>query len=252
MPKRLNAGTIKASVDLVGSLAFIAACGAIVWSVAVRRPAPPAAGVGVAAPAQAKARPPAPLPAEPVSLDGAILRGDPKAKVAVIEYSEFQCPYCGKFAQETMPALAARYVDSGKVLWAFRHFPLEQIHPNALRAGMAGECAARQGKFWQIHDVLFRNQAKLDEANLDGYVKALGLKTEDFEACMKGPAESEVRADMRAAQALGVTGTPTFLLGRVELDGRVKVLNRFSGALPLERFAQALDPLLFEKQTDSR
>ena len=103
--------------------------------------------------------PPAPpLPKDPVDLAGAILAGNPSAHVAMIEFSDFECAFCGRFTRDTEPTLWHEYVDSGQLLVAFRHLVLEERHPHALRAAEAGECANRQGQFWPMHDVLFHNQ----------------------------------------------------------------------------------------------
>lgn len=242
-----RAGFTKSALDVLGSVAFIAACAAIAWS-AVKRPvvltSSPAAANG---PTRPKARPDMPLPAEPVSLAGAILEGNRQASIAVIEYSEFQCQYCGKFATETLPALKKKYIDSGKVLWVFRQFPLERIHPNALRAGAAGECAARQGKFAEMHASLFANQNDLTAERIDAHVTALGLDATDFASCMSGPGEAKVRADMQTGQSLGVTGTPTFLIGHVQPDGAVRVTRRLFGAASVAAFEQEIDAQLVTK-----
>jgi protein-disulfide isomerase len=103
-----------------------------------------------------EARPAPPLPTEPVSLDGAALKGSSSANIAIIEYSDFQCPYCAKFVRDTFPLLNRRYIETGKVLFAFRHLPLDNIHSLAHRAAENAECARQQGKFWEMHDALSR------------------------------------------------------------------------------------------------
>ena len=246
-----NGGSLKTGLDALASVAFIAACAAIVWSIILgRTSSAPAAVAAARNAAAAPARPAPPLPAEPVSLDGAVLRGNPKAKVAVIEYSEFECPFCGKFARETLPDLEKKYIGPGKVLWAFRHFPLEKIHQNALRAGIAGECAGRQDKFWPMHDLLFKNQTQLESASLSEYARTLGLDFRQFDACMKesgaASAEAKIRTDIQTAGPLVITGTPTFFTGRVQANGSVRLGRRLTGALPVNDFETEIDKELAE------
>jgi len=182
------------------------------------------------------------LPPEPVSLEGAAIRGSRAAKVAIIEHSDFQCPYCGRFAREILPELEKGYVATGKVLLAFREFPLT-IHPFAEKAAEAAECAGRQGKFWEMHDRLFVKQ-QLDPPSLEAHAKALHLSPGVFDTCLAGEAADKVRQDTEAGKALLVTGTPTFFVGTIQPDGRVKVLQRVSGALPLAQFGAALDRII--------
>lgn len=190
-------------------------------------------------------RPPEPkLPTVPVSLDGAKLRGSQTAKVAIIEYSDFQCPYCGRFARETLPTIERDYVDSGKVLFAFRQFPLETIHSSALGAAEATECASRQNQFWQMHDLAFADQTHLDADTFAARAKKLFLDTTAFQSCLKTEAAERVHDDAKTGGPFGVTGTPTFILGTVQLDGQFKAVKRLSGALSVPDFKVALDEIL--------
>jgi protein-disulfide isomerase len=188
-------------------------------------------------------RPAPPLPSEPVSLAGAQTAGSQTAKVALVVYSDFQCPFCGKFARETLPAIQEQYVRTGKVLFAFRQFPLP-IHSFAEKAAEGALCAGQQGKFWAFHDDMFANQQALDPQSLQERARQLGLRTDAFTACLEGKAAISVQADKKAAEPFGVTGTPTFLAGPILKDGRVRVSERFSGALPLAQFQTVLDGLL--------
>ncbi|MCC7107725.1 MAG: thioredoxin domain-containing protein [Deltaproteobacteria bacterium] len=143
-------------------------------------------------------------------------KGAAGAKVRVVEFADFQCPYCSR-AAETMHALAKRYGD--RVEFAYRHFPLRSIHPDADRAAQAAQCAARQGKFWEMHDKLYGAQSSLDDEAIVGHGKELGLDTAKLEGCMKnGEAAAEVEADLQKASELGVEGTPSFFInGRPHL-----------------------------------
>ncbi|HUL71729.1 MAG TPA: thioredoxin domain-containing protein [Vicinamibacterales bacterium] len=188
--------------------------------------------------------PAAPLPREPLTVTTLPGEGSPKAKVAVIEFSDFQCPYCGKFAREIQPELEKRYVEPGKVRWLFRHFPLEQIHPFAMKAALAAICADQQGQFWAMHNALFARQAQLDEASVRERARNLKLDAKRFDTCLQNPVTAQVRADTLEGNALSVSGTPTFFIGTVQPDGRVKVVQRLTGARPADQFAKVLDEVL--------
>lgn len=230
------AGRWMARVDAIASCAMILASIAILFVIFTRPTERTAAH-----PTQ-----PAPIPSAPVSLEGAAVRGDPKARLVIIEYSEFQCPYCASFARETLPTLLRDYVDSGKVRLAFRHLPLEQIHPLAMKAAEAGECARRQGKFWAMHDYLFNRSGPLEPNRLDGAARAVGMEDTLLSTCLQaGDAAGHVREDLAIARTLRVTGTPTFFFGLALTDGRVLVRRRLSGAPPLSAFVAALSAMPF-------
>jgi len=169
--------------------------------------------------------------------------GDAKAQVAVVEFSDFQCPYCRKHEQSTMPMLREQYVNSGKVRYFFLDFPLT-FHPHALEAAIAGACAQRQNAFWQMHDRLFENQNQLGP---DLYLKLsdeAGLDKPKFQACL---ADAKVKREVAERVALGeragVQGTPAFLIGRLT-DGVLTDTRAVSGARSFEDFQKVLDQYL--------
>lgn len=129
-------------------------------------------------------------------------------------------------------------------IMAFRHFPLDKIHPSALIAGAGAECAARQDRFWELHDRLFRLSPPFTVAAVKAAAEAVALDSTRFSTCMAGEGLARVREDMASAQRLGITGTPTFFIGGVQPDGRVKVRYWLSGARPLAQFSNILDSLL--------
>jgi protein-disulfide isomerase len=237
-------------LDTLATVVFIVACAAgTTWIVRdlLAGPARVAATSRVPPPgARTPPRPttPPPIPAEPISLEGALRKGNAQAPVALVIYSDFQCPYCGRFAQDTWPSLDTKYVRSGKVQVAFRHFPLETIHPFALGAAEAAECAGQQGQFWPMHDLLFANQKSLATSDLSAYAERLKLTGPAFQSCLSGATAAKVRSDAATGAAIGVTGTPAFLIGRLHADGRVRVLDRLSGARPLADFERPLDKAL--------
>lgn len=184
------------------------------------------------------------VPSAPISLAHAPFEGESKAAVAVIAFSDFECPYCGRFARETLPALRAKYIATGQIRFAFRNLPLTAIHKSAERAAEAAECASRQDEFWPLHDRLFERQEDLAEASLFQAAAGVGLDLDDFKSCMNGEAKPYVAADITLAKSLGITGTPTFLIGRVQPDGQLKVQSVMSGARPLEEFTAKIDQAL--------
>jgi protein-disulfide isomerase len=183
------------------------------------------------------------MPIQPMSLTGAQILGSAAAKVGLVVYSDFQCPFCGKFARETLPAIQVQYVKSGKVLLAFREFPLP-MHQFAQKAAEAAECAGRQGKFWPFHDELFSVPQALDPASLKERAQRLGLEPKSFATCFDGQTSALIQSSKAEAEPLGVVGTPTFLAGPILNDGRVKVSQRFSGALSIAEFQTILDRLV--------
>ncbi len=158
-------------------------------------------------------------------------RGPTDARVTIVEFSDFQCPYCGA-AFGTVEQLMQQY--AGKVKLVFRQFPLP-IHPQAEKAAEASLCAADQNKFWEFHDLLFRNQKKLDPSDLKAYAASAGLDGPKFAQCLdSGDKKKQVDFDLAAGQAAGVNGTPAFFINGVFLNG----------AMPIEEFKKVIDPEL--------
>src|SRR3989344_1385797 len=163
--------------------------------------------------------------------DDAVL-GNKNAPVTIIEFSDYQCPFCGRHFTQTYPQLKKDYVDTGKIKIVFRDFPLNSIHPNAQKAAEASECAEDQGKFWEMHDTLFENQQLLGIENLKGYAKQLGLNENEFNDCLdSGKYSAEVSKDTQDAASAGGIGTPFFVVGGTPL----------SGAQPFSSFQQVIE-----------
>ena len=229
-----------AAVDL----AFIAAATALVYGVFFKeaRVLPQIeAKAGAAEGARARREPP--LPTEPISLNGMQLRGIESARVILIEYGDYQCPYCGRFARETQPALEEKFVRTGKVRLAYLHLPLPN-HALAQKAAEGAECAGAQGRFWEMHGRLFEEPRRLTEPDLVAHARALGLDGKAFDACLGGRMVDKVRADASLAREHEVSATPTFFVGAVRSDGRVRVVQRLSGAQPPAAFEAALEKVL--------
>ncbi len=189
--------------------------------------------IEIAAAPAAPSRPPRPNRPDPerdyeVELGDAPTKGPEDALVTIVEFSDFQCPFC-KRVSPTLARIESEYGD--KVRLAFKHMPLS-IHPQAPQAHAASEAAHRQGKFWEMHDRIFENQRDLSVATLEKHARAIGL---DMDRYAKDVADPEVKkkidADMREASRLNVGGTPAFFI-----NGRF-----LSGAQPFERFKVAID-----------
>ncbi|MDB6101249.1 MAG: oxidoreductase [Gammaproteobacteria bacterium] len=170
-------------------------------------------------------------------------QGDAAAGVVIVEFADFQCPYCRSYAAATMAAINDKYVHTGKVRYVFVNFPLDG-HPRAPELAVAGECARRQGKFWALHDELFL-RLKPDDRHLVRHAAAnIGLDSPTFERCLKDPGVRQgIQVGQRLGERLGVQGTPWFFIGRVEANRWTEVTHVF-GARPLEEFEKILAPLL--------
>jgi protein-disulfide isomerase len=179
-----------------------------------------------------------------VSLSDDPIKGDPNAPVTIVEFSDFQCPFCARFFDQTLPQIQQDYIDTGKVKLVYRDFPIESIHANAKAASMAAECADDQKMFWQYHDKLFEGQtqwARLSAEDASNtfkqYASELDLVTDDFNTCLDSAKySSEINEDFQNGENYGVTGTPAFFIGN-DKDGYVTVI----GAKPYSSFQQVID-----------
>jgi protein-disulfide isomerase len=152
-----------------------------------------------------------------ITADPSRLRGSPDAPVTIVEFSDFQCSYC-QAAQKTLKELLDKY--TGKVRLGFRDFPLKQIHPQAQQAAEASRCAGEHGKFWEYHDLLYANQAKLDFSGLTEDARAAGLDVQAFSLCLaSGKFKAPIESDLQAGTISGVSGTPAFYINGVPLSG---------------------------------
>ncbi|HUF10829.1 MAG TPA: DsbA family protein [Rhodothermales bacterium] len=171
--------------------------------------------------------------------------GAQTSPLTIVEFSDFQCPYCGRYSRDTYPALKEKYVDQGTLKYVFMDYPLPN-HPLAPKAAEAAHCADEQGQFWEMHDVLFANQNNLAEALLPGYATAIGLDETKFAECLdSGKYAAKVEVGKVEAQRLRIRGTPSFGLGYSSLDGTsVRVVRLIRGAQPLAAFEAGIEELL--------
>jgi protein-disulfide isomerase len=191
--------------------------------------------------------PPPPVPNLPIRMEDAAALGAGGARVLLVMFSDFECPFCRAFALNTLAALDREYFQTGRVRLIFRHLPLEAIHPQALGAAVAAECARRQGKFWEMHDALIAAERhEFDDASITGKAGTIGLDLAAFASCAASDGQTAVRRDLEEAGRFGLTGTPGFIIGAVEADGSVVSRRRLSGAKPTDSFRAALDEVLAE------
>jgi protein-disulfide isomerase len=184
------------------------------------------------------------LPSQLISVEGRPRRGSGNARVAIIEYADFQCPYCGAFARNTLPSLTGHYIEAGKAFLVFKHLPLPRLHQFALGSAQAAECAGQQSKFWDMYDALFASQAHLDREGITATAEALRLDDQQFSRCIDGAPAAAIQDDVHEASVLGLTATPSFLVGMVDASARVKPISIISGSRPFADFAHAIDQAL--------
>jgi protein-disulfide isomerase len=165
-----------------------------------------------------------------------------RASIVLVEFSDYECPFCGVYARDTYPKIRSELVDKGKLTYVSMAFPLERIHPNARPASEAAECASQQGRFWPMHERLFG--APRGELNVTHFAKsaqAIGLDLERFKSCLSGETPSSVAAEIAEARRLSVNSTPTFFVGTVRTDGSIELKRRIKGAASFETIIEAID-----------
>ncbi len=182
-----------------------------------------------------------------ISADNDPIIGNPDAKISIIEFSDFQCPFCARFHVQTLPLILEEYIDEGKVNLVFRDFPIQSIHPNAFPASVAAECANEQGKFREMHDKLFDNQNQWNRQQtadavlmFNQYAEEIKLDQEKFESCLSnGKYIDEIKKDLEDGRDYGVSGTPGFFIGNDKI-GYVEL----KGAQPFDSFKKVIDAQL--------
>jgi protein-disulfide isomerase len=153
-----------------------------------------------------------------VAMARGVTKGDADAPITIVEFGDFQCPSCGAFGQQVKPQVDLSFLTSGQAKFVFYDFPLVSIHPNAFLAARAARCAEDQGKFWEYHDELFRQQARWSAqpspaGAFEGYAGDIGLDKGDFGSCLNSDRHAAlVTANMQLGQVMGVSGTPTILI----------------------------------------
>ena len=182
-----------------------------------------------------------------VSTDDDPVRGNQDAPITIVEFSDFQCPFCARFQIQTLPLILEQYVETGKVKFVYRDFPIQNSHPNAMPAAAASECAHEQNKYWEYHDILFENQGVWNKVEVTSaitvfkeFAAELDLNQDQFNNCLdSGKYIEEINNDLKDGRNYGITGTPGFFIGNEE-TGFVKL----NGAQPFEAFKSIIDSQL--------
>jgi protein-disulfide isomerase len=186
----------------------------------------------------AAAAPSAPSPSPSVPnidmvalMDDDVVKGDPNAPVTIVEWSDFECPFCARFYEQTLGQITTEYIDTGKVKLVYRDFPLS-FHTQAQKAAEAAECAKDQNKFWEMHDKLFESGVSGGVESFKQYAADIGLNTATFNSCLdSGEKAAEIKKDMDDGTAVGIRGTPGFII-----NGQL-----VSGAQPFENFKSVIE-----------
>ena len=164
-------------------------------------------------------------------IDDDAIKGDADSPVTIVEWSDYECPFCTKFYDQTFSQINEEYIKTGKVKFIYRDFPLG-FHKNAQKAAEAAECAGEQGKYFDMHDALFENGVTGGVSSFKQFAADIGLDTDDFNDCLdSGEMASEVAKDLADGSAAGITGTPGFII-----NGQL-----VSGAQPFSVFKQVID-----------
>jgi len=192
---------------------------------------------------------PAPQPGAPAAPERVKLKvgkefalGKSDAPLVMVEYTDYQCPFCNRFHTTTFPELKKQYIDTGKIRFISRNYPLS-FHPHAMKAAQAVLCAGDQGKFWQLKDALMTNSAKMSPELITSLARDASLDMGAFQACLDGGKhDAEIKAGIAAAEGVGINGTPSFVLGR--MNGEYLEGYKIVGAQPFASFDAVAKELL--------
>ncbi len=192
---------------------------------------------------RSRARRPAKVTAE-VSVSGKPSLGRDDASVTMVEFSDYQCPFCKRHFLTVLPIIKKEYIDTGKVRYVFRDFPIASLHPQAKKGHEAAYCAGEQNKYWEMHDTLFKNSKDFSAPALKRYAQEIGLDGDKFNNCLQsgkyaGRIEKEIAEGVKA----GVRGTPSFFIGPSGSGERITG-TMVRGAQPLNRFRQVIENVL--------
>jgi len=172
--------------------------------------------------------------------------GSQDARIAIVEFSDYQCPYCKRFQTEVFPELNKEYIDSGKIAFVYKDLPLP-FHANSKSAAVAANCANEQNDYWGYQEALFDDQAALGRNHYLDLAKQHKLDTAKFSACLDDKKQiEEIDNDLAYGGSLGVDGTPSFFIGKIDQSDRIVAARLVVGAQPLPVFKQLIDGLLIK------
>ncbi len=189
-----------------------------------------------------------------ISLKGSPTQGSLAAKVTLVEFTDYQCPFCSRHKNQTSPQIISEYVLPGKVRYVLREFPLANIDSRATKASQGALCAGEVGgedKYWELHTALFANQKKLSDDDIYGYAEAAGVDMGAFKVCYVADKFAEkIKFDLAEGQKAGIRGTPSFLLGLTDPDNPDKLMatKYIRGAQPFAAFQKEIDAMLNQKE----
>jgi protein-disulfide isomerase len=223
----------KTVLDSAASVSMLSASAALLW-ITLGRPALPPAPTSAAAGVENL---------EPTKwrLPASALLGTrpPQARVVLVEFSDFQCPFCQRYTRDTFPLVKRAFIDSGRIAYIFRNNPLDAIHSQARTLAVASICAGDQGRFWDVHQLFFEDPRGLPLSTAD-LTKRLSLDPTRYAQCLK-VAPAQLQKEVAANKELGIGSTPTFLLGEFTSDGTILIRRRISGAQPFETFKKSIE-----------
>jgi protein-disulfide isomerase len=181
------------------------------------------------------------------SIPAHVRQGSPSARIVLIEFGDYECPFCARHARDVYPEIVRDYVESGRVQYVLRHIPVER-HTLSLNAAKAAECAHEQGLYWTLHPRLFEAVGGLSESAADELAQEVGLDRVAFRICWdRGYTLEAVKRDQAEGRALGVVATPTFFVGLSGDDESVRLIRRFRGARPYTSFREVIEAVLDER-----
>jgi protein-disulfide isomerase len=170
--------------------------------------------------------------------------GRQDAPVTLVEFSDYQCPFCKRHFSSVYPILKKEYIETGKLRYVFRDFPIANLHPQAQKAHEAARCAGEQNRYWEMHDMLFENAQDFSVSALKAHATKIAVNGDQFTACLdSGKYAGEIEKEITEGTQAGVNGTPAFFLG-LSGSGEKITGTIVSGAQPLSRFKQVIDDLL--------
>ena len=214
----------KGILETLSTVLVVVAASGLIWTLFFKKPA------------TAAASPPPIIDVKDTIAAKHLTHVEGSGPIAIVEFTDFQCPFCAKHSRETVPELKRQL--EGKARYFVVNLPLK-MHPQAVPAAEAAECAAQQGKYQEMHDLLFAKQQELSAENYRAYARNLGLNTEQCDSCLTSDTvRAKIRADQELAARLGARSTPTIFLGTIREDGGVDLKKQISGALPIGTFLE--------------